>query len=331
MTTTNKETKEQIILSFERLLQDYKQNESQVVTKEEELEKEKNKQLLEKTGDYTVNNIVNGMATLQLDFGNLTKEIAQRLDNESNSLEDLKKAITVQKETLSEFKKIRLVADALDILRKEHQERLKTLENRIKESHENLEKEELINRKNWEKEANEFAVKIKEEADLILKLREQEEADFNYEIEIERKVRMDDYEETKRNQERELNEWNKDKEKGWQERETILKKEEKEFNDNKKKIEGFEEKLKEEYNKAKGDAIKEADKEAKVKSDLMEKEWEANKQGFEFKIQSLEANVEYQNQQIAEIIAQLQNATNQAQALALKAFEKESDSKAKTN
>lgn len=90
--------------------------------------------MLTKVADYTVNNIVNSMATLQLDFGNLTKEIATRLENESNILIDLKKAITVEAKRLEELKQIRLVADGLYILRQEHQEKLKLLENQIEES-----------------------------------------------------------------------------------------------------------------------------------------------------------------------------------------------------
>lgn len=316
-----KDSKEQIMMAFAQLFAEYQLNQSKVETKEETVEKEKNKALLAKVADYTVNNIVNSMATLQLDFSNLTKEIANRLETESDILTELKKAITVETEKLAELQKIRLVADALYILRQEHQERLTSLETQIETAQNNitLQKEKL--RKNWEKEDAEFTIKIAEELELLTQQREQLEADFNYQLEVERKIQNDEYEETKRIQERELRLADLDKNKLWQERESILTNQEKEFNSNQKKIEGFEEQIKTEVNKARGEAIKEADREAQVKVNLIEKEWESTKQGYEFKLQSLEAKIQQQTEQIEAIITQLQNATNQAQNLALRAFQ----------
>lgn len=314
-------TKVQIMSAFHRLLNQYQQQEAKITTKEEAIEKEKNKVLLTKVADYTVNNIVNSMATLQLDFGNLTKEIATRLENESNILIDLKKAITVEAKRLEELKQIRLVADGLYILRQEHQEKLKLLENQIEESKKLIEIQQEKLRKNWEKEQAEFEIKIAEESNLLEEARAKEEADYNYNLQISRKREMDEYEETKRNQERELNLLGKEKNKLWQERENILASQEEEFKANQEKIAQLEEQIKTEVNKARSEAIQEADREAKVKANLVEKEWEATKQGYEFKIQSLEAKIAQQNQQIDAIALQLQNATNQAQSLALKAFQ----------
>lgn len=79
--------------------------------------------------------------------------------------------------------------------------------------------------------------------------------------------------------------------------------------------------LSEEYNKAKGNAIKEADSKYKVEAELQEKEWSANQQGYELKIESLTAVIERQVEQIAEITSQLQEANTQAQNLAMQAFQ----------
>ena len=318
--TEVKETKDQIMSAFNKVLTEYRTLESKVETKEEGVEKEKNKALLTKVEQYTVDNIVNSMAVLQLDFSNLTKEIATRLTNESEILAELKKAIKVETERLDQLKNIRLVADALYILRQEHQERLKHLENQTQEIKENIAKEQEKYRKNWAKEQANFDIKIAEETELITKQREQEEADFNYQLEVNRKREMDEYEETKRNQERELRLANQEKTKGWQEREAKLKAEDKEFKENQQKISGFEEQIKTETNKARGEAIKEAEREAQIKANLLEKEWESAKQGSEFKIQSLEATIAKQTEQITEIMNQLQTATTQAQNLALRAF-----------
>lgn len=320
------ETKEQIMTMFAQFLQQYKQVESKVFTKEEELEKAKNKQLLEKTAEYTVDNIVNGMASLQLDFGRILQGLSETLTTESSKLDELKKAITVKQEQLKQLRQVRLVADALHLLRQEHQERLRLLEEMITHQRESIEKEQEKYRELWEKEQEDFTVKIEEEAQLITKQREQEAEDYQYNIEQIRKIETDEYENTKRQQERQLRENNTEKEKLWQERETILGEKEPEFLENQKKIEDSEETLKQEYNKAKGDAIKDAEREAKVKADLLEKEWELTKQGYDFTIQSLEATIERNREQITEITTQLQGVTTQAQNLALRAFQSSSSS-----
>ena len=323
---SSQESKEQIMAAFGKLMAEQKKGEAKVATKEEEAEKEKNKELLEVVSTYTVNNIINGIASLQLDFGSIINELSEKLSTESAKLDELKKAIAVENNNLEQFRKVRLIADVIHILRQEHQEKLRILEKNITLQQEAIEKEMIQTRKTWEKEQQEFEVKRTEEEELIIKSRELEAADYQYQIERDRKIEMDEYEEEKRQEERELEESNQDKEKAWTEREKILTDNQAEFEANQKKIEGFEEELKEAYNKAKGDAIKKAEKEAKVKADLFEKDWEATKQGYELKIQSLEAVIERQTEQITEITEQLQAATNQAQSLAMRAFQSSSTS-----
>jgi hypothetical protein len=78
--------------------------------------------------------------------------------------------------------------------------------------------------------------------------------------------------------------------------------------------------MKTEYNKAKGEAIKEAERKAKVETDLLEKEWEAAQKGYDFQTSSLEATIARYEQQIAELTTQFQESNSQAQSLAIKAF-----------
>ncbi len=180
-------TQGQIMSALQALLSKYQQKEGKITTKEEAVEKEKNKVLLTKVADYTVNNIVNSMATLQLDFSNLTKEIATRLETESNVLIDLKKAITVEEERLEELTQIRLVADGLYLLRQGQQEKLKLLENKIEEAKNTIQIQQEKLRKNWEKEQAEFEVKIADNLQLLEEKREKEKADYNYHLQITRK------------------------------------------------------------------------------------------------------------------------------------------------
>ena len=317
---TSPEGKDHILATFNQLLEQYQKAESKVATKEEAAEKIKNQELVTKATDYTVDNIVNGLALLQLEFGSAISELTENLTTESIKLEELKKAIAVERNHLQQLSQVRLVADALHILEQEHQEKLRLLAEKTSNQQETITKEAENTRKQWEKEQAEFEIRITEEDELLQQQREQEEADYQYELARQRKIETDEYAEHKRQQEIELADIATEKEKNWQQREQYLANNRQEFTENHQKIATFEDKIKEAYNKAKGEAIKEADRKAKVQADLLEKEWEAEKQGYEFKIESLQATIERQISQINELTTQLQETNTQAQNLAMRAF-----------
>ncbi|MDY6807007.1 MAG: hypothetical protein SXA11_24795 [Cyanobacteriota bacterium] len=313
-------SKAQIFQSFQQILTEKKKIESKVATKEEEAEKEKNKQILEKAANYTVDSIVKGLADLQLDFGGIINQLSEKLNAESLKLEELQKAIEIERQHLQELQKIRIVADSLHILTLEHEEKLSALEQNSALRLEALEKDMATKRKLWEKEQQEYQAAVEEQNQILMRERQEEVSDYQYEIERERKIEMDEYEETRRKLERELQESNREKDKNWQERENYLAANQAEFEENSQKAAGFEEELKQAYTKAKEDAIKSAEREAKVKTDLVAKEWESTKRGYELQVQSLEETVQRQTEQVADISAQLQEVMRQAQELAMRAF-----------
>ncbi len=317
---TTKDSKSQILQNFQQILADKKKIESKVETKEQSAEKAKNKQLLEVASTYTIDSIIKGLADLQLDFGSITSGLSEKLKQESSKLDELKRAIEIEAEQLQELQQIRVVADAFHILTEEHQEKLTVLEQNAANQREILEKDTTQKRKIWGKEQQEFETAVQEKTAFTIKQRQSEAADHQYDLQRERKIETDAYEETKRTSERDLQESTREKEKNWVEREKLLSDNQAEFEKNQTKAAGFEEELKQAYTKAKEEAIQEVSREAKVKADLVDKEWEGSKQGYELKVQSLQQTIERQTEQIAEISAQLQATMKQSQDLAMKAF-----------
>ncbi len=321
MTTgTTKDSKAKILQNFQQILAENKKIESKVETKEQEAEKAKNKQLLEVASTYTIDSIVKGLADLQLDFGSVINGLSEKLSAESSKLDELKRGIEIETAQLQQLQQVRVVADALYILTQEHQEKIIALEQSAASQREVIEKNTIQKRKIWEKEQQEFDIQVQETTALTIKERQQEAADYQYELERSRTVETDEYEETKRKSERELQQSTHEKEKNWVEREKVLSDNQAEFAKNQTKAAGFEEELKQANTKAKEEAIQEVSREAKVKADLVDKEWEGTKQGYELKVQSLQQTIERQTEQIAEISAQLQATMKQAQDLAMKAF-----------
>ena len=317
---TAKDSKAQILQNFQQILADNKKIESKVETKEQSADKAKNKQLLEVASTYTIDSIVKGLADLQLDFGSITSGLSEKLKQESSKLDELKRAIEIEAEQLQQLQQIRVVADALHILTQEHQEKLTVLEQKSAKEREIIEKDTTQKRKIWGKEQQEFDAEVQEKTALTIKQRQGEVADHEYDLQRERKIETDAYEETKRTSERDIQESTREKEKNWTEREKLLSDNQAEFEKNQTKAAGFEEELKQAYIKAKEEAIQEVSREAKVKADLVDKEWEGSKEGYELKVQSLQHTISLQTEQIAEISAQLQATMKQAQDLAMKAF-----------
>jgi hypothetical protein len=316
-----KDSKTQILAELDQILAEQYRPSSKVATKEEEAQLAKNKEIVAKAANYTVDTIVKGMADLQLEFGSIVAELSDRLTLEVEKLTEAKQAIDIETQHRSELQKIRVVADALHIITQEHQQSLKSIELQLATEQEDLAKAQTSLRKQWEQRDREYTEQQAELATITAKERQKEQDEFQYKVTRDRQLQADIYAETKRNQEQEIQSRDREQQKQWKEREKFLKDHQKLLDDNLAKVASFPTELEEAVKKAREEAIKETSKDAKVKANLVEKEWEGNKQGYERKIQSLERVVERQAEQIAAITAQLQAVMNQAQSLAMKAFE----------
>lgn len=315
-----KDNKTHILEAFRQLLNQRKTTDSKVATKEETAAKEQNKQLLEVATTYTVDGIVKGLADLQLEFGSIVSGISDKLVKETQKLDELKQAIEIETQHLQELQKIRIVADALDIITQEHQAKLKNLDQDATEQQQTLEKQIVEARKKWQKEQEENEATLQQQTELLVKQRQQETENYQYELERRQKIETDDYENCARQQERELQDIEQTYQKQWQEREKTLNDHQTLFAEYQQKLATIPEELKKAEDEARKKAIEEVNRDAKVKADLFEKEWEGSKQGYELKIQSLEATIQRQTEQIADLSAQLQATMRQAQELAMRAF-----------
>lgn len=315
-----KDSKQQLMQAFQQIIIQRKKLESKIATKQEEAEKAKSQEILQAASAYTVDSIVKGLADLQLEFGSILNALSEKLAEENCKLDELNRAIEIETQRLEEFQQIRVVADTLDILSQEHQEKLKTLEQDTISKREALEKEITIRRKEWQKEQAEYEEELQAYNNLLAKDRQQEQEESQYKLETTRKLNTDSYEAIKRQQQREIQENSQNKEKDWTEREKIFTERQPLFADYQQKVATFPNELEEAVKKAREEAIKETSQKAKIEADLFDKEWEANKQSYELKIQSLEETIKKQSEQIEGISAQLQTALKQSQDLAMRAF-----------
>lgn len=315
------QSKEEVMRSFESLLAERKALMAKILTKEEAAKKEENKELVAVASKYTPNAIVTGLAELQLSLGTSVENLALQLQSELTKLEELKAAIKVEKETLKNVKDTKVAADALHILKQEQEVQGKDFEENSTLQYKKL--EEGITEQNylWEKEQREFDLSVKEYAEGLEKARQKELADYEYELERTYKIEADEFADTKKYLERDLETRQKEKDKDWASRRKVLKENDGKLQEYKQRVDGFEVEMKEKVEKARESAIKEASRKVKVAAALKAKEAEGSKKVYEMQVQSLENTIEKNKEQIDKLSAELKEALTQVQNLSLTALE----------
>lgn len=317
-------SREQVFNAFQQILTDRKKLGSRIATKEEEAKQARNKQVLQAASTYTVDGIVKGLADLQLEFGDIVKRLSEKLAAEASKLDELERAIDIETQYLQTLQQIRVVVDALHLLTQEHQEKLKTLEQTGLDQQAALEKEMSDKRSLWAKEQADFENIIREHNEHLTKERERQKADYQYDLARQQTIDANEFEEKRRKQEKELQETHQVNERQWTERERILAANQPLLEDYQQRVNVFSTELSELVKKTREEAITTVSQDAEVKAELLEKEWEATKQGYEFTIQALERKIQEQTQQIESFNTQLQETLQQSHALTMKAFDKSS-------
>ncbi|MBE9068121.1 hypothetical protein IQ260_15825 [Leptolyngbya cf. ectocarpi LEGE 11479] len=324
----SQDSKDQVFAAFQKILTDRKKLGSRIATKEEEVAAARNEQVLDGASAYTIDSIVKGLADLQLEFGSIVTQLSEKLTDESLKLGELDQAIDIETRHLQTLKQIRVVADTLHLLTQEHQDKLSTLEQKGTEQQATLEQEITEVRSQWGKEQSDFEQTVRAQMEQLIKERERQEADYRYELERHQTVDANDFDETRRQQEKELQDTEQVNQRQWAEREKILEENQLLLVDYQQRVDIFSSDLNQLVEKTRTDITTAVQQNAAVQAELLEKEWEATKQGYEFTIQSLEHKIQEQTQQIENVNAQLQEAMQQSHTLTMKAFEKSSTVKA---
>lgn len=290
------------------------------MTKEQLAAREQEKAIVETASTYTVEGIVTGLADFQLTFDRTIDQLTTQLTNESAKLEDVQRAIQVERSRLQEIHHLDIAANTLDILIQEHDAKKQALEKQRSDWSETFTQQITAQRDAWQKEQEEHERAIQEHNDLLKSERSVAEADNAYETERTRKIEEDRYEAKKRDIERSHAEKERKLKKEWAAREQVLEACQQELQEYQTEIDAFPAKLEEKVKAARDEAIKKANQSAKVKADLLAKEIEAGKKVYDLRIQTLESMIEMQNQDIQALSTELKEALQKVQELANKAM-----------
>jgi uncharacterized coiled-coil protein SlyX len=173
----------------------------------------------------------------------------------------------------------------------------------------------------WAREQNAHSLAIKERDERLKTERKRDAQEYKYNLDVERKLDAERYEQEKRDRYRELEASVTAKEQTWAERENAVAERERICQDLITEVKSLAEKLEAAIRQADQEGTEVARKEAKIRDDLLAKEEEGNERIAELKIESLQATIDNQAQQITSLSAQIDAIVKQSQSLAIKAIE----------
>jgi hypothetical protein len=274
-----------------------------------------------KTVQQKMNNTIESLVKIQMGFGSAASELSEQLTTQASTLAEIQESVGNEIKQLKELHNLEISEDTLDNLIESYEENSKTYQEEFSQRYEILSQEILEHKNTWEKEQEEYKRTLKERNDNLNKNRQRDAAEYKYDLELQRKLEADEYEQGQKALYKELEELKQEIDKQWAEREKAISEREKQFEEYKAKVEAFP--------KEKEAAIKKATEEgkgiayyqAKVKSDLYGKEVEGQKRFYEQRLQSLEQTITNQETRILNLSKQLESALKQVQDLAVKAIE----------
>ena len=321
MTMKEPTTREEVLEAFKELMAEYRERQEQVSTKAEDAARDGEREVVARAATYSVEGLLKELADLQLSVGSTFDDLAEMLVTEDTKLDELSRSIEIEKREVDRLKDVRVTAEALQLLRRDQRQRRESFEESMREQIAELDAEIAQAHERWDEEQAEHEEQVAETLAERDKQRAQEEADFEYERERRRKIAADEFEARQRSTERELDELEAELVKDWTKREAKLAEKADEIADlgarRRVPVELIEERTKE----ARAKAIREATEDAEVEAELTQREFEADEEVFKLQIASLEEKIAEQRTQIAELEAQLNAASSQAQELAVRAVD----------
>lgn len=314
-------TRDEVMSEFGRLLEEHARDEQRVDTRAQVAARHEAKQVVERAATYSVEGLVKELTELQLRFGSTLDELADMLSSENMKLDELKQSIVVESAHLKELGDVKIAAEALQILEADQHICRVDFDQEREDLREVLLDEIEDVRRGWAKQRQDFEEKVAKDHQDLDKTRAQEEADYTYKLERDDKLVADAYETRKRTLQRELDELEEELDRNWRERETTLRERGDEIARLEARAEAFPKELEEKVNTSREGAIKKASAEARLQAELMTSQYEADEQVHELRIGAMQAKIEDQAMQIAELERQLDAASTRAQELAMRAVE----------
>ena len=273
------------------------------------------------TSQDKVNHTIANLDSLQLGFGAAVSQLSEKLTTEAAKLAEIRAGVTTEIADLQTLHDLAVDDDTFESLIENYETSAKAFDAELTARQEAQQQEVQSLTKAWNKEQEQNGITIKERVELDRKSSHREVQEYKYNLDLERKIDREQYEQQQAGLYYELAETKEVQEKVWAERELALADREQLFHQAKDKVAAFIQDKEKAIDKAKAEGKGIATWQAKIKSDLYSKEVEGQNRFYDGRIESLEGTISTQNERLNSLSKQLEAALKQVQDLAVKAIE----------
>jgi len=292
---TLKSTKADLFKAYQEMKENFDNaKKEQLPLPQQEAQKKEEDKIVEKTATFVPETAENEIISLRKKIHSNLEEVKDQLIQESGKLQDVRKAVKIEKQRLQEVYNIELANDALQTLIADYSSKEKELELRRQNEESALNEEMNNRRKNWE--------------------REQEE--YKYNLKIERKKEENEYEMAQAKKQAEWQENINRKEEELNEREDSLNKRTEDIEQMKQKIEAFPDKLEGAVHSAVKGKEHSLRKEFDTEKQIKDQKYSSEKEMLESRIGSLQETIKNQTDEVVSLKKALAESNQRAQDLA---------------
>ena len=326
LSTTN--TKQEMLDAYSDLVAQMETKRDAETTPEQKVVEKAVKQVVAVADALTADSIIGEISGLKSEVGKVLTTLSDRLEQEAGRYEAVKKAIVEKEKELAEIYEIQKAASSLSALIEAQNLKKEEFEASMTERKDALSREIDETRQEWQKERAQRTADVKEQDAADAKKRAREKEEYDYNLQRERQTVKDAFEkekaaleEEKRRLEREIALRREQSDREFAEREQAIARQEQELADLRARVAAYPKELDTTVAREVKQAVDKVQTEAKFKLELLNKEFEGERNVFESKIASLESLVKDQAARISNLGEQVEKSYVQVQAIAVKAVE----------
>jgi len=265
--------------------------------------------------------IINHLRQLGEKFNTALSQLSTNLLVEASRLKEVSTTVEEESTHLGALYGIEIKENSLSDLLKQYTDTAEQYQETLKQKGEEVEKAWLSKKQAWQTEKEETEQRLQKQQTTDSKNQNREGTEYGYDLTLKRELSEEEYSHQQKQNKQALEELEKTHRKEWQEREKALAEREKQFEEHQTKVDNFSKELETAIKKAKDEGTGIAHHQAKIKADLVAKEFAGEEEVSKLQIRVLEEQVANQTKQIDKLSEQLEAALKQAQELAVKAIE----------
>ena len=321
-------TKQEMLDTYNELLSQLEEKREAVATPEQKLVEKATKQVVAVADALTSDAIISEISNLKAEVGKVLSTLSDKLEQEAGRYDAVKKAIVEKEKELAEIYEIQKAASSLSALIDAQNLKKEEFDADMTERKESLTREIEETRHEWQKERAQRTADAKEQDAAEEKKRAREKEEYDYALQRERQTVKDVFEkekaglkEEKERLEREIDLRREQSEREFTEREQSIARQEQELAELRAQVAAYPKELETTVNREVKQAVDKIQTDAKFRLELLQKEFEGEKNVLTGRVASLEAVVKEQSARIANLTEQVEKSYVQVQAIAVKAVE----------